>query len=80
MIGKISFSFRDRPVEAVLQDNGRWRCEAIPSLVHVLDVLYSPRWEGVPADSPAGRRHLQAAAQWLNGAAEFESDSRSWAS
>jgi hypothetical protein len=70
MIGKVLFRFRGRPAEAVLHEDGCWSCVAVPSLVEPLDILYSPHREGLAADGPSGRHHLDAAARWLRGAVE----------
>ena len=71
MIGMIRFSARGGVAEAVLGDDGCWSCAAVPCLVHPLEILYSPNWEG----RPAGRRHLKEAAIWLKGTVVFGADS-----
>jgi hypothetical protein len=63
MIGAIRFGFRREVAEAILGDDGCWRCDAVPCLAHPLDILYSPSWQG----RPDGRRHLDEAARWLHG-------------
>ena len=63
MIGIIRFDCRGGVAEAILGDDGCWSCGAVPCLAHPLDILYSPNWEGLPA----GRRHLEEAARWLQG-------------
>lgn len=70
MIGIIRFDFRGGVAEAVLGDDGCWSCGAVPSLAHPLDILYSPNWER----RPAGRRHLDEAARWLNGTVVLGAD------
>jgi hypothetical protein len=68
MIGRLRFPYRQRTAEAVLQEDGRWQCPEVPSLVRVLDALYSPR-----RDSPHGDdRHLHDAARWLKGTVETD--------
>jgi hypothetical protein len=67
MIGLIRFIFRGGIAEAVLGNDGCWSCAAAPCLARPLDILYSPNWEGLST----GRRHLQAAARWLNGTIVF---------
>jgi hypothetical protein len=72
MIGRLRFPFQKRTASAELLEDGRWRCPEIPSLVRVLDTLYSPRRDGHPADSQRARRHLHAAARWLKGTVETD--------
>jgi hypothetical protein len=67
MIGMIRFDYRGGIAEAVLGIDGRWSCDAVPCLVHPLDILHSPRWDGQPPE----RRHLEEAACWLKGAVVF---------
>ena len=71
MIGMIRFGARGGVAEAILGDDGCWSCAAVPCLVHPLEILYSPNWEG----RPAGRRHLEEAAIWLKGTVLFGADS-----
>ncbi len=71
-IGRLQFPFRERTASAVLREDGRWECPEVPSLVRVLDTLYSPRRDGFPADSQRARRHLHAAARWLKGTVEAD--------
>ena len=71
MIGMIRFGARGGVAEAILGDDGCWSCAAVPCLVHPLEILYSPNWEG----RPAGRRHLKEAATWLKGTVVFGADS-----
>ena len=68
MIGMIRFDFPGGIAEAVLRNDGCWICPEVPCLVHPLDILYSPNWDG----QPAGRRHLEEAACWLKGSVVFE--------
>ncbi len=70
MIGRLRFPYQQRTAEAVLLDDGRWECPEVPSLVRVLDTLYSPRRDG----SKRPNRHLHLAARWLKGTVEAESD------
>ena len=72
MIGRLRFPYRQRTAEAVLHEDGRWQCPEVPSLVRVLDTLYSPRRDGSSVDGRRARRHLQAAARWLKGTVEGE--------
>ena len=72
MIGMIRFGFRGAIAEAILRKDGCWICPAVPCLVHPLNILYSPNWDGVQA----GRRHLEEAASWLKGTVAFEDGSR----
>ncbi len=65
MIGRLSFPYRERTAEAVLDEDGRWHCPEVPSLVRVLDTLYSPGRDGLAHDGPRARWHLHAAARWL---------------
>ncbi len=70
MIARLHFPYRQRLAEAVLQEDGRWCCPEVPSLVRVLDALYSPGPEGSPSDRPRAIGHVQAAARWLKGTVE----------
>ncbi len=70
MIGRLRFPFRERTASAVLHEDGRWQCPEVPSLVRVLDTLYSPRRDGLLADDHHARRHLYEAARWLKGTVE----------
>ena len=72
MIGRLRFPFRERTASAVLHEDGRWQCPEVPSLVRVLDTLYSPRRDGLPADGQRARRHLHDAARWLKGTVEAD--------
>jgi hypothetical protein len=70
MIGRLRFPYQQRTAEAVLLDNGRWECPEVPSLVRVLDTLYSPRRDSTKRPN----RHLQLAARWLKGTVEGDTD------
>jgi hypothetical protein len=72
MIGRLRFPYRQRTAEAVLDEDGHWQCAEIPSLVRVLDTLYSPRRDGTQADSQRAARHLHDAARWLKGTVETD--------
>lgn len=72
MIGRLRFPYRQSTAEAVLQEDGRWQCPEVPSLVRVLDTLYSPRRDGSHGDRQTSTRHLHAAAQWLKGTVESD--------
>jgi hypothetical protein len=73
MIGRLRFPYRQRTAEAVLQEDGRWECPEVPSLVRVLDTLYSPRLDGPSAaNAQRAHRHLQDAARWLKGTVEAD--------
>jgi hypothetical protein len=74
MIGRLRFPYRQRTAEAVLHEDGRWQCPEVPSLVRVLDTLYSPRRDGSAANEQRARRHLHAAARWLKGTVETEAE------
>ena len=71
MIGRLRFPYRQRTAEAVLLEDGRWQCPEVPSLVRVLDTLYSPRRDAsCPLDGHRAERHLHDAARWLKGTVE----------
>jgi len=72
MIGRLRFPYRQRTAEAVLHEDGRWQCAEVPSLVRVLDTLYSPRRDGGHADGQRAHLHLHAAARWLKGTVEVD--------
>ena len=72
MIGRLRFPYRQSIAEAVLDEDGRWQCTEIPSLVRVLDALYSPRREGSPSDARPASRHLHDAARWLKATVETD--------
>jgi len=67
MIGKVVFQYKSSAVEAVMDDDGSWRCDAIPCLVRPLNILYSAAWIRAPVDSSRSLRYLQSAALWLHG-------------
>ena len=67
MFGKVVFPYNSNPAEAVLDDDGLWRCDAVPCLVRVLNIRHSPVWYGQPLDSINARRCLLSAGLWLNG-------------
>ena len=71
MVGKVLFPYKSSRVEAMLDDDGLWRCEALPCLVRVLNILHSPVWAGEPLDGPSLHRCLQSAAVWLKGEVHF---------
>ena len=72
MIGRLHFPYRQRTAQAVLLEDGGWECPEVPTLVRVLDTLYSPRRDDLPFDPSRARRHLVAAARWLNATVEAE--------
>jgi hypothetical protein len=74
MIGRLRFPYRQRTAEAVLHEDGGWQCPEVPSLVRVLDTLYSPRRDGSDADEQRARRHLDNAARWLKGTVDSEAE------
>ena len=67
MIGRLRFPCRSGTAEAMLDEEGRWHCPEVPTLVRVLDTLYSPRRDGSAGDKAVARHHLNAAASWLRG-------------
>jgi hypothetical protein len=69
MIGKVVFTYKSNVVEAVMNDEGRWHCAAIPCLVRPLNILYCPAWYGGPLELAECRRSVQFAAHWLHGEA-----------
>lgn len=73
MIGRLRFPYRQRTAEAVLLEDGRWQCPEVPSLVRVLDTLYSPRRDGGSgAVGSQATRHLHDAARWLKATVEVD--------
>lgn len=72
MIGRLRFPYRQSTAEAVLHEDGRWQCPEIPSLVRVLDTLYSPDRDGHHADPHRAAHHLHDAARWLKGTVEAD--------
>ncbi len=71
MIGSVVFPYRSGTVEAVMEDDGSWRCDAIPCLIRPLNCLHSDIPYGTPTDPRRYRRHLESAARWLHGEARF---------
>ena len=67
MIGKVVFEYNANAVEAVMDDDGSWRCDAIPCLVRPLNILYSPREFGERVEEDRSVRCLESAANWLQG-------------
>ena len=67
MIGKVVFPYKSITAEAVMDDDGLWRCDAIPCLARPLNLLHSPQGAGSPVDWPHSLRCLESAAVWLHG-------------
>jgi hypothetical protein len=67
MIGKVVFQYKLDSVEAVMGDDGAWRCDAIPCLVRPLNLLYSPLVFGESLERDRSVRCLESAAKWLRG-------------
>jgi hypothetical protein len=67
MIGKVVFSYKASTIEAIMNDDGTWRCDAIPCLVRPLNLLFSPRMFGESLEKDRSMRCLEAAARWLGG-------------
>jgi hypothetical protein len=67
MIGKVVFPYKTNVVEAVMNDDGSWRCDAIPCLVRPLNLLYGPRVFGESLGEDRTLRYLESAANWLHG-------------
>jgi hypothetical protein len=67
MIGKVIFQYKSNAVEAVMDDDGLWRCDAIPCLVRPLNILYSAAFYRAPLDRSRSLHHLRSAALWLRG-------------
>jgi len=67
MIGKVVFQYKSKAVEAVMHDDGSWRCDAIPCLVRPLNILHSAVFYRAPVDPVRSHRDLQSAALWLRG-------------
>ena len=72
MIGKVVFSYKSNSVEAVMGDDGSWRCDAIPCLVRPLNLLYSPLVFGESLEKDRSMRCLESAANWLRGEVHIE--------
>jgi hypothetical protein len=67
MIGKVVFWYKTNSVEAVMEDDGTWRCNAIPCLVRPLNCLYSPVIDETGLDGRKAMCCLESAAIWLHG-------------
>ena len=67
MFGKVIFPYKSMRAEAVLDDDGRWSCEAVPCLDRVLNIRHSPVWYDQTLDPINARRCLLSAGLWLNG-------------
>jgi hypothetical protein len=67
MIGKVVFPFRSGVAEAVMDDDGCWRCDAAPCLARPLNCLHSTLWYGETVDQSKTMRCLESAARWLHG-------------
>jgi hypothetical protein len=67
MIGKVIFSYKSMTVEALMEDDGTWRCDAIPCLVRPLNLLYSPTVFGESLEERRSLHCLGSAARWLRG-------------
>jgi hypothetical protein len=67
MIGKVVFPYKTTVVEAVMNDDGSWRCDGIPCLVRPLDLLYNHRVFGESPENDRSMRCLESAANWLSG-------------
>jgi hypothetical protein len=72
MIGKVVFQYKSNAVEAVMGEDGLWRCDAIPCLARPLNVLYSAAFYRAPVDRSRLLRDLRSAALWLRGEARVE--------
>lgn len=63
MIGIVRFTtHRGESAEAILDDDGRWRCPRLPVLDRVLNILFDPR-----RDEADGQAALHRVAAWLKG-------------
>jgi hypothetical protein len=67
MIGKVVFSYKASAIEAIMNDDGTWRCDAIPCLVRPLNLLFSPRMFGESLEKDRSMLCLESAASWLAG-------------
>jgi hypothetical protein len=67
MIGKVVFQYKSKAVEAVMDDDGFWHCDAIPCLARPLNILYSASFYRAPADASRSLHDLRSAAVWLRG-------------
>ena len=78
MIGRVVFRYKSKLIEAVMEDDGSWRCDDLPCLVRPLDWLHGPNLDGAPLDFDRCARSLQSAAFWLDGEVRFERTERAW--
>jgi hypothetical protein len=69
MIGKVVFRYNSAIVEAVMDDDGAWSCDAIPCLIRPLNTLYTPLSRAATLDRSRCKRCLESAARWLRGEA-----------
>jgi hypothetical protein len=67
MIGRVVFTFQSRVIEAVMEDDGTWRCDAVPCLTRPLNILQGPSFGDVPLTRSRCLQCLEFAASWLNG-------------
>jgi len=74
MIGKVIFQYKLNAVEAVMDEDGSWRCDAIPCLARPLNVLYSRAFHRLPLDRARLLDDLHSAASWLHGEVRIEAN------
>jgi hypothetical protein len=74
MIGKVVFQYKSNEIDAVMDDNGLWRCDALPCLARPLNILYSAAFYRTPPDRSRSLHDLRSAAVWLHGEARIEGD------
>jgi hypothetical protein len=67
MIGKVVFPYKSMVAEAVMEDDGSWRCDAIPCLVRPLNILHGPTSFEARLDRSRSLCCLASAARWLHG-------------
>jgi hypothetical protein len=67
MIGKVAFPYKSMVAEAVMEDDGSWRCDAIPCLVRPLNILHGPTSFEARLDRSRSLCCLASAARWLHG-------------
>jgi len=67
MIGWVEFLRGGRTVQAILDEGGRWTCEAVPSVAELLNRECPP--VGDPAEDSWGHSALIKAAQRIDGIA-----------
>jgi hypothetical protein len=67
MIGKVVFPYKSDVVDAVLGDDGSWRCDAIPCLARPLNLLYGPGVFDESLEKDRSMCCLESAARWLHG-------------